>query len=96
MSSEDVSFCPTVVWPLVDARGKKQTNTLCRERRVGSLQPPEAEDRLASEPCLDEPPRPLCCVNLPPSLLNGFSFRPLQPPVAASGVASWCGDISHR
>lgn len=80
----------------ISGRSGEEADTLCREGRAGSLQPPEAEDCLTSELCLDEPPRALCCVNLPPSLLNGFSFRPLQPPVAASGVASWCGDISHR
>lgn len=71
--SEDVSFCPTVAWPLTDARGKKQTNVLCRERHACSLQPPEDEDCLGSEVCLGELPRALCCVSLPHSLLNGFS-----------------------
>lgn len=90
--SEDTSLCPTMAWPLADARGKEQPNTLCRERCACSFQPPEDEECLASELCLDEPPRALCCVTLPPSI----SFRPLQPPAAAGGVASWYGDISHR
>lgn len=50
-----MSFCPTVLWPFMDAQGKKQD----RERHACSLQPAEVADILTSELCLDEPPRVL-------------------------------------